>query len=132
MKRTSRICSGASTKSSLEKSTLVSAAGRRMILAKSKKLLREVKWFGRRMSLHSRYWIWLGGRASAYLPGFTSGILATLLFFSVVFSIFFFAARFGIVLLNIAPTGRRPCGRRHLGMSFGGLTGYAPDLPGTF
>src|SRR5262249_18758220 len=92
-----------------------------MILAKSKKLLREVKWFGRRMSLHSRYWISLSGRPSAYLPGFTSRNCVTLLFFPVVFflvaffsvvffSVFFFAARLGIVFLNVPPRGRRPCG----------------------
>src|SRR5262245_66046699 len=87
-----------------------------MILAKSKKLLREVKWFGRRMSLHSRYWISLSGRPSAYLPGFTSRNCVTLLFFPVAFfsvvffSVFFFAARLGIVFLNVPPRGRRPHG----------------------
>src|SRR5262249_3448120 len=74
-----------------------------MILAKSKKLLRDVKWFGRRMILHSRYWISWSGRPSAYLPGFTSGSRVTLV---ASFSAFFFAARFGIVVLNVAPTGR--------------------------
>src|SRR5262245_26211914 len=79
-----------------------------MIFAKSKKLLREVKWFGRRMSLHSRYWISLSGRPSAYLPGFTAGSRVTLLSF---FSVFFFvAARFGIVFLNVVSRGRRPFG----------------------
>src|SRR5262249_20600117 len=105
-KSTSRICSGASTKSSLENSTLVAAADRRMTFAKSKKLLRDVKWFGRRMSLHSRYWISLSGRPSAYLPGLTSGIRVTLRAF---FSIVFFAARFGIVFLNVVSRGRRTC-----------------------
>src|SRR5262249_42779565 len=91
--------------SSLEKSTLVSAAGRRMILAKSKKLLREVKWFGRRMILHSRYWISLSGRPSAYLPGFTSSSRIALVSF---FSGAFFLARFGIVrFLGFGGVGRR-------------------------
>src|SRR5262245_11202857 len=63
-----------------------------MILAKSKKLLRDVKWFGRRMSLHSRYWISLSGRPSAYLPGFTPRSRVTMVSF---FSVFVFVARFG-------------------------------------
>src|SRR5262249_26229571 len=77
-----------------------------MILAKSKKLLREVKGFGRRMSLHSRDWISLSGRPSAYLPGLTSGVRETLRAF---FSIVFFAARFGIVFLNAFSRRRRTC-----------------------
>src|SRR5262249_60804825 len=84
-----------------------------MILAKSKKLLRDVKWFGRRMSLHSRYWISSSGRPSAYLPGFTAGGRGTLLSF---FSVFFFVAgRFVIFFLNVVFRGRRPglAGRSH-------------------
>ena len=38
----------------VEKPTPAVFAARRTTLAKSKKLSREMKWFGRRMSLHSR------------------------------------------------------------------------------
>src|SRR5215831_266646 len=75
-----------------------------MIFAKSKKLLREVKWFGRGMSLHSRYCISWSGRPSAYLPGFRSGIHFGLLSFVWVL----FTARFIIFLLNAAPPDERP------------------------
>src|SRR5262245_46667672 len=92
-----------------------------MILAESRKVLREVQWCGRRMSVHSRYGISLSGRPSAYLRGFTSRNCVTLLFFPVVFflvaffsvvffSVFLFAARLGIVFLNVPPRGRRPHG----------------------
>jgi hypothetical protein len=51
---TSRIWRGALMNSLVENLTPLNSAGRRISLAKSKKLLRDVKWFGRRMSLHSR------------------------------------------------------------------------------
>ena len=44
-----------------------------MTFAKSQKLSREVKWLGRRMSLHSRYRTSWSGRPSAYFPGLSSG-----------------------------------------------------------
>src|SRR5262245_11294392 len=74
MKRTSRICSGCSEKPLERKSTPAASAGRRMTFAKSKKLLREVKWLGLKIRLHSRYWTSLSGRPSAYLPGLLSGM----------------------------------------------------------
>src|SRR5262245_43298875 len=73
MKRTSRICSGMSGNPLTENLTPASFAGRRITLAKSKKLWRDVKWLGRRMILHSRYWTWLYGIPSAYLPALMSG-----------------------------------------------------------
>src|SRR5262245_50591837 len=48
-----------------------------MTFAKSKRLLRDVKWLGRRMSLHSRYWTSCRGNPSAYLPGLSGGTRRT-------------------------------------------------------
>ena len=62
---------------------------------------------GRRMSWHSTYWISWNGRPSAYLPGLTSASRVTLL---CLFWVLFFAARFGIVSLNVAPGDRQPSG----------------------
>src|SRR5262249_57016606 len=45
-----------------------------MSLPKSNKFSRDLKWFGRRMILHSIYWTSLSGRPSLYLPGFRSGM----------------------------------------------------------
>ena len=108
MKRTSRIWSGASTNSSVENLTSFSAAGGCITFAKSKRLFRESKWLGLRMSLHSRYWTSWYGRPSAYLPGLRSGIRLALVSSGFPFtgSVLggFLPTCFAMVLLRIAGT----------------------------
>ncbi len=65
-----------------------------MTLAKSKRLWRDVKWLGLRMSLHSRYSTSWRGMPSAYLPGLSWATRSTGFFETAVFGLTFVALAF--------------------------------------
>src|SRR6516225_11811341 len=67
--RTSRILSGASSKSSVENFTPHRSAGARSTFANLNKLWRDVNLLGLRISLHDKYSTSCSGMPSAYLPG---------------------------------------------------------------